>query len=66
MRDSCFVRVCCLLFSAVLYLIDPPKYECLVDRNADNDGPEDLVLQTFFGELQRAVQLDLPQSFEIH
>jgi hypothetical protein len=42
------------------------KYECLVDRNADNNGPEDLIQQTFFGELQRVVQLNLPKSFEIY
>ena len=42
------------------------KYMCLIDCNAENDGPEDLVQQTFFGELQRIVQLDLPRSFEIH
>ncbi|KAF9645546.1 hypothetical protein BDM02DRAFT_3203518 [Thelephora ganbajun] len=42
------------------------RYECLVDRNADNDGPEDLVQQTFFGELQCVVQLNLPKSLEIH
>ena len=42
------------------------KYECLVDRNTDNDGPEDPVQQTFFGELQRVVRLNLPQSLEIH
>jgi hypothetical protein len=42
------------------------KYECLVDRNADNDEPEDPVQQTFFGELQRIVRLDLPKSATIH
>jgi hypothetical protein len=42
------------------------KYECLVDRNADNKGPEDLIQETFFGELQRVVQLDLPKSSELH
>jgi len=43
-----------------------PKYECFVDRNANNDDPEDLIQQTFFGELQRVVRLDLPKSSEIH
>ena len=42
------------------------KYECLVDRNANNNRPEDLVQQTFFGELQRVVQLNLPKSSKIH
>jgi len=42
------------------------KYECLIDRNADNNGPDDLIQQTFFGELQRVVQLDLPKSSKIH
>jgi hypothetical protein len=42
------------------------EYECLVDRNANNDEPEDPVQQTFFGELQRVVQLNLPKSLEIH
>lgn len=42
------------------------KYECLVDRNTSNNRPEDLIQQTFFGELQRVVQLDLPKSSEIH
>jgi len=49
-----------------LTLLTSLKYECLVDRNADNDEPEDLIQQTFFGELQRVVQLDLPRSLEIH
>lgn len=50
------------------FLVSPSisKYECLVDRNANNDEPEDLVQQSFFGELQRVVQLDLPKSLEIH
>ena len=54
--------------SAVPLLVSPNslKYECLIDQNADNDGPEDLIQQTFFGELQRVVQLDLPKSSEIH
>ncbi|KAF9784483.1 hypothetical protein BJ322DRAFT_849234 [Thelephora terrestris] len=42
------------------------RYECLIDRNADNKGPEDLIQETFFGELQRVVQLDLPKSSELH
>ena len=42
------------------------KYECLVDRNTDNDEPEDFTQQTFFGELQRVVRLDLQKSPEIH
>ena len=46
--------------------LTPSKYECLVDRNAENNEPEDLIQQTFFGELQRVVQLNLPQSLEIH
>ncbi|KAF9782695.1 hypothetical protein BJ322DRAFT_1110578 [Thelephora terrestris] len=33
------------------------RYECLVDRNADNEGPEDLIQETFFGELQRVVHI---------
>ena len=53
---------------SLLFLISPTslKYECLVDRNAANKEPEDLIPQTFFGELQRVVQLNLPQSLEIH
>ena len=47
-------------------LLPLSKYECLVDCNADNDGPEDFVQQTFFGELQRVVRLDLPKSLHIH
>jgi len=56
------------MFHSLTSLVSPipPKYECLVDRNADNNQPEDLTQQTFFGELQRVVQLDLPKSFEIH
>ena len=67
-RDSSFVRVSHFLPLSLLLLVSSPpsKYECLVDRNADNDGPEDLVWQTFFGELQRVVQLDLPKSLELH
>jgi len=42
------------------------KYKCLIDRNADNNEPEDLVQQTSFGELQRVVQLNLPRSPELH
>ena len=53
-----------LLYSSALLI--QPKYECVVDRNADNDGPEDFVLQTFFGELQRVVQLNLPRSSQIY
>ena len=49
-----------------LTLLTSLKYQCLIDRNTDNDEPEDLVRQTFFGELQRIVRLNLPKSFEIH
>ena len=68
-RDSCFVRVshaCASLAPSACLTGFNTKYECLVDRNADNDGPEDLISQTFFGELQRVVRLDLPRSREIH
>lgn len=55
-----------LLFRLGYVSQTPPKYECLVDRNANNNEPEELVCETFFGELQRVVQLDLPKSLEIH
>lgn len=59
-RDCCFVRVCHVNSLSFLISLTPLKYECLVDRNADNNEPEDPVHQTFFSELQRVVQLDLP------
>lgn len=67
MRDCYFVRVR-LSFCPISFFdpLTPPKYECFVDQNTNNNEPEDLVQQTFFGELQRVVQLDLPKSFEIH
>ena len=39
--------------SKVPYPTLPPlsKYECLIDRNTDNNRPEDFIQQTFFGEL---------------
>jgi hypothetical protein len=42
------------------------KYESLVDENALNDLPEDLVMQTFFAQLLRIVRLDLPSTSELH
>lgn len=42
------------------------QYKCLIDCNADNNEPEDLIQQTFFGELQCVVQFNLPKSFKIH
>ena len=54
------------LFSLTFHLLIRPKYKCLVDQNADHDGPENLILQSFFGELQRVVQLNLPRSSELH
>lgn len=66
-RNSCFVRVCDVLHSPLIpCLTNLIKYESLVDRNADNEGPEDLTQETFFGELQRVVQLDLPNSAKIY
>ena len=56
-----FVRVCHSPLSDLLHLVSPPsKYECLLGRNVDNDGPEGPVQRTFFfGELQRVVRLDV-------
>ena len=59
---SCTLHSLCLIFISLTL----PKYECLVDRNADNNEPEDLIQKTFFGELQRVIQFDLPQSVDIH
>lgn len=42
------------------------KYESLVDRNASNNLPEDLVMKTFFAQLLRIVRLDLPPSPELY
>ena len=42
------------------------KYESLVDKNASNNLPEDLVTETFFAQLLRIVRLDLPRSPELH
>jgi hypothetical protein len=42
------------------------KYESLVDRNASNNLPEDLVIETSFAQLLRIVRLDLPHSRELH
>ena len=42
------------------------KYESLVDRNASNNLPEDLVMETSFAQLLRIVQLDLPPSPELY
>jgi hypothetical protein len=65
-RDSCFVRVRPKYSPSFFVSRTSLKYECLVDCNADNEGPEDLIRETFFGELQRVVQLDLPKSSELH
>ena len=42
------------------------KYKCLIDCNANNNGPKDLVQQTFSGKLQHVVQPDLPRSLKIY
>jgi hypothetical protein len=42
------------------------KYESLVDKNASNNLPEDLIIETSFAQLLRIVQLDLPPSPELY
>ncbi|KAF9785389.1 hypothetical protein BJ322DRAFT_1020924 [Thelephora terrestris] len=42
------------------------RYESLVDRNASNNLPEDLVTETFFAQLLRIVRLDIPPSPELY
>jgi len=42
------------------------KYESLVDTNASNNLPEDLVIETFFAQLLRIIQLDLPPSADLY
>ncbi|KAF9645326.1 hypothetical protein BDM02DRAFT_3074460, partial [Thelephora ganbajun] len=38
------------------------KYELLMDNNASNNLPEDLVVETSFTQLLCIIQLDLPPS----
>ena len=66
-RACCFVRVsdsvsCASTTNSPIQL----KYESLVDKNASNNLPEDLIMETFFAQLLRIVRLDLPPSPELY
>jgi hypothetical protein len=69
-RDASFVRVCELycqmFFETNLPLSFLRQYEQLVDRNQRHRNlPEELELQTFFGQLQSIVVIPIPKSKEL-
>ena len=65
-RTCCFIRVSDLTSPSQLITYGVSQYESLVDKNASNNLPEDLVLKTSFAQLLRVVQLDLPPSRELY
>jgi hypothetical protein len=69
-RDCTYVRVSLMgsHFSVSLpNVITFPQYEATVDRNtnAKNKQP-DMVLDTFFGELQRIVKIEVPATSQLN
>lgn len=49
--------------SPLWYLITRYQYEATIDRNANaKDKSSEMILKTFFGELQRIVKIDVPAT----
>lgn len=65
-RDCTYVRVCHFATISLLSESDAAahqQYEATVDWNANSRNKQpDMMLQTFFGELQRVVKINLPAT----